>query len=118
MPRNFFCLGAEDLKVAEAGAEELEVAGLGAVELEAADPGAEELEAADLGAERGAGRKGAESRPSKVAPGGLEDQVETGRWRLGGGDWSVEAGRWTGQEDGESLGKAGALVPGARWSWP
>ena len=101
MPRNFFSsLGAEDLKVAEAGAEELEVAGLGAVELEAADPGAEELEAADLGAERGAGREGAESRPSEVAPGGLKEPLETGRWRLGGGDWSEEAGRWAGQEDG------------------
>ena len=55
-------------------------------ELEAADPAAEELKTADLGAKRSAGREVAELRPSKVAPGGLEDPLETGRWRLGGGE--------------------------------
>ena len=33
---------------------------------------------------RGAGREGAELRPSKVSPVGLEDPLETGRWRLVG----------------------------------
>ena len=65
-------LGAEELEAAEVGAEKFEVGDLGAKELKAADTGA-----ADLGAEPGAGREGAESRPSKVAPGSLEDPLET-----------------------------------------
>ena len=70
-------LGAEELEAAEAGAEEFEVGDLGAEELKAADSGAEELKAPGLGAERGTGREGAESRPSKVAPGILEDPLVT-----------------------------------------
>ena len=57
-------------------------------------------------------------KPQSRGPRRWHQEASKIHWRLGGGDWVVEIGGGQGRMMVESLGEAGALVPGARWTWP
>ena len=57
-------------------------------------------------------------KPQSRGPRRWRQEASKIHWRLGGGDWVVEIGGGQGRMMGESLGEAGALVSGARWTWP